>query len=155
MSFAKAFGFFFLIFSLILFYMTYTWYLEYKSALKSRKVIFEIEYCQSLSGKKRRILAFGKIVGENSKKAVDITEFQEYLNKNSSSNTVNTLEICKKGMLISVWDYDTGMLRGRDENRNLESDNLRASVLYQKIKFWIFLSVFIFILGAVLTKNSE
>lgn len=132
--------------------MTFTWSLQYKSALKSRKAMFEIESCQRLSGNIKRTLAHGKIIGQNSVETVNLTEYKKYLRKRDLTNTLNILEICKKGTVIPVWDYDIGMIRGRDEDENLESDSIRASRLCRNIKRWIFIATFIFILGVFLVK---
>ena len=156
MSFTKAFGFFFIILSFILFYMNYTFYQKYNSAIKSKRAMFKIESCQSTSGKIHKIIAIGEIEGKNVKGAVNITEYLKYLKKNNPTDVLSTsLEICNEKRIIPVWEYDIGILTGRDTKKNLQSDTIRASNLYKSIKNVLVTSIVIFIVGVALAQKSK
>ena len=156
MSFTKAFGFFFIVLSFILFYMNYTFYQKYKSAIKSKRAMFKIESCKSTSGNIKRIIAIGEIEKQNLKGAVNITEYLKYLKNNNPTDILpSSLEVCNEKRIIPIWEYDIGILTGRDTSKNLQSDSIRASNIYQSIKNMLLISIVIFSFGTLLIQKSK
>ena len=156
MSFIRALGFFLTVLSFILFYMNYTWYQEYNSALKGKKAMFKIKSCKSVYGNLKKTFAYGELEGIGLSGAVNLTEYLKYLKKNNpNDNFPSTLEICNEKGVIPVWQYDIGILRGRDTSKNLQSDSIRASHLNQSIKKWLFLSIVILIIGLIMVKTQK
>ena len=133
--------------------MNYSWYKEYNSALSSNRAVLQITSCKTTSGNFSRIIANGEIEEQNKSGTVDVTEYLEYLKRNHPTEDFpSARSICKEKWRLPVWQYDSGLLTGRDLNKELESDSIRASRLYQNIKKWLFISTAVLVLGIVIIK---